>query len=67
MDFNYDESLGITGNRLISYGDADYLKNVICWIANNGKVNQYLKTDLTRKHQQDVINLCKEIKSKLNW
>jgi hypothetical protein len=67
MDLNYDENVISHGNHLISYGDANFIKNVICWIADNGQVNQYLKTELSRKKQQEIINLCKDIKIKFCW
>lgn len=64
---DYEGNVISKGNQLISYGDADFIKNVICWIADNGEVNKRLKTELTKKRQQDVIDLCKQIKLNLNW
>ena len=62
---DYDGNVISKGNELISYADADFMKKVICWIAENGEVNKRLKTELTKKRQQSVIDLCKEIKIKM--
>lgn len=67
MDRQYQDNIISLGNRWVSYANADFLKNVICWIADNGEVDKMLKTDLTKKRQQAVINLCKDIKTKLCW
>ena len=64
---NYDETVRFYANRLISYGNAKFIKSVISWIADNGEVNKYLKTEESRKRQEEIINICKDIKNKLCW
>ena len=64
---DYDGNVISKGNEIVSYADSEFMKKVICWIAENGEVNKRLKTELTKKRQQDVIDLCKKIKIKMCW
>lgn len=55
------------GNDFISKSSAKYLQELIVYIADEGKVSPRLKKDSSKQRQQDLIDLCKDIKKKMKW
>ena len=51
----------------VSYANANYIKNLICYIADNGKIGIRAKKESTKQRQQDVIDICKNIKKQMKW
>lgn len=60
----FDKSVG---NDFISKSSAEYLQELIVYIADEGKVSRRLKKDSSKQRQQDLIDLCKDIKKKMKW
>lgn len=56
-----------TGDNFISKSSAEYLQELIVYIADEGKVSPRLKKDSSKQRQQDLIDLCKDIKKKMKW
>ena len=55
------------GDNFISKSSAKYLQELIVYIADNGKVSARLKKDSSKQRQQNLIDLCKDIKKKMKW
>ena len=51
----------------VSYANAKYIKNLICYIADNGKIGIRVKKESSKQRQQGVIDICKNIKKQMNW
>lgn len=55
------------GNYFISKSSAEYLQNLIIYVADKGKVSLRLRSDKSKQRQQTLIDLCKDIKKAMKW
>lgn len=60
----FDES---DGDYFISKSSAEYLQNLIVYVADKGKVSLRLRSDKSKQRQQTLIDLCKDIKKAMKW
>jgi len=63
----YNRYIERVANDLIQDEDEKFLKDILIYIADNGKIRDRVTSEKTKQRQQGIIDLCKEIKSKMKW